>query len=190
MRQAILLAVAAVVAVGLVGCVPQKKGAAGPGEFVLRVNAGADKEYTDQAGVKWMPDQDWKEGARYGADGGKTVTRQNLKITDTKAPDLYLTEHYSMTAYRFEVPNGKYTVRLHFAETYENIRNAGERIFTVAIQGKPVMADFDVFKEAKGFAKPLVKTFNGVEVTGGKLVIEFTPKVQNPEINGIEILGG
>jgi hypothetical protein len=44
-------------------------------------------------------------------------------------------------------------------------------------------------KEAGGFGKPLVKPFKGVKVTDGKLMIEFTPKTQNPEINGIEIIG-
>jgi len=185
--MAMAVGVAAMLAVGLVGCGPQKKGAAGT--LVIRVSAGAEKEYVDEAGAKWLPDQEWKEGATYGAIGGQTIRRENLKITGTKAPDVYLTEHYSMTAYRFDVPDGKYTVRLHFAETYSGITAAGERIFTVSIQGKPALADFDVMKDAGGFGKPLVKECKSVKVTDGKLMIEFTPKVQNPEINGIEIIG-
>ena len=34
-----------------------------------------------------------------------------------------------------------------------------------------------------------IETVN-VDVTNGKLDITFTPKVQNPEINGIEIIPG
>jgi len=186
--MAMAIMAAAALAIGLAGCVPPKKGAAAPGKLVLRVNAGAEKEYVDQSGAAWLPDQEWKEGAKYGAVDGKTVVRQNLKIAGTKAPEVYLTERYSMTAYRFAVPNGKYAVRLHFAETYPDIDTQGPRVFSVAIQGKPVLTDFDVVKTAGGFAKPVIKEFEHVEVTDGKLLIEFTPKSQNPEINGIEVI--
>jgi len=182
------LVVAAMLAVGLVGCGPQKTGAAA-GKLVLRVNCAADKEYTDETGAKWLPDQVWKEGAPYGAVEGQTILREGLKITGTKAPEVYLTERYSMKAYRFDVPPGTYAVRLHFAETFPGIVQDGPRVFTVAIQGKPVLTDLDVMKAAGGFGKPLVKEFKGVKVTDGKLMIEFTPKTQNPEINGIEVIG-
>jgi hypothetical protein len=185
---AMAIMAAAALAIGLAGCVPPKKGAAAPGKLALRVNAGAEKEYVDQSGAAWLPDQEWKEGAKYGAVDGKTVVRQNLKITGTKAPEVYVTERYSMTAYRFAVPNGKYAVRLHFAETYPDINTQGPRVFSVAIQGKPVLTDFDVMKTAGGFAKPVIKEFTHVEVADGKLLIEFAPKSQNPEINGIEVI--
>jgi hypothetical protein len=51
-----------------------------------------------------------------------------------------------------------------------------------------VLKDFDPYKEASGFQKPVVKTIEDVAVTGGEIVIKFTMNVQNPEINGIEIL--
>jgi hypothetical protein len=169
-------------AVGVTGC------AAG-GKALYRVNCGEAKEYVDQAGAQWLPDQEFKEGAKYGAVGGKTVVREDLKtLTGTPAPEVYRAEHYSMEKYQFAVPNGQYTVRLHFCETFANITAAGGRVFSVKVQGKEVLKDLDVLKEAGGFAKPLVKEVRGVAVTDGQLVIEFVPQVQNPEINGIEIL--
>lgn len=163
------------------------KGSSG---FVLRVNAGADKEYVDQSGTKWLPDQEFSEGKQYGAVGGRTVLRTGIKTVEgTKAPQVYLTERYEMSAYKFVLPKGDYKVRLHFAETYEGITSAGERVFGVRINGQTVLKELDVFKETKGLAKPLVKEFNKVQVADGKLLIEFVPQVQNAEINGIEILG-
>jgi hypothetical protein len=187
--MAMAVVAAAALAMGLAACTELKKGADAPGKFVLRVNAGAEKEYVDPSGTTWLPDQVWKEGAKYGAVGGDTVDRGKLTILDTKAPGVYLTERYDMTAYRFAVPNGRYTVRLHFAETFPGIDAEGGRVFSVSIQGKPALADFDVKKTAGGFAKPVVKVFKGVAATEGKLVIEFTAKSQKPEINGIEVLG-
>jgi hypothetical protein len=49
--------------------------------------------------------------------------------------------------------------------------------------------DFDVWVKAGGALRAYVETVK-VEVTDGKLDISFTPKVENPEINGIEILPG
>jgi hypothetical protein len=167
-----------------------KSGGGDEEEFVLRVNAGAEKEYVDQSGKKWLPDQEFSEGkTQWGAVGGKTVQRTEIKTVEgTKAPQVYLTERYGMEAYRFAVPKGEYTVRLHFAETYQNISSAGQRVFSVSINGRPLLKELDVFKEAKGFAKPLVKEFKKVKAPDGKLLIQFSAAVQNAEINGIEVL--
>lgn len=155
---------------------------------VFIVSCGADEAYTDKDGKTWLADVEMAEGAAWGAVDGMTVIRDPVEVPGTPAPQVYLTERYSMEAYEFKLKDGKYIVRLHFAETYEGIIQAGERLFSVSLNGTCVLKDLDVFKEAGGPNKPLVKEFTGVEVTGGKLTIGFTPNVQNPEINGIEIL--
>ena len=181
MRNVIKVAVLGL-ALALVGC-------AAPAKALMRVNAGADKDYTDLSGAKWLADKEFAEGAQYGAVGGKTVARAGIEaVPGTKAPQVYLTERYGMKAYQFAVPNGVYTVRLHFAETYEGITKEGARLFSVSVNGKPVLKDLDVFKAAGGFARPLVKDVEHIQVADGKLVIEFAEGVQNPEVNGIEIL--
>ena len=181
MRQLMMAMAVAGLAIGMAGC--------GGGKVIARVECGGTQEYVDQTGAKWAADQEYTEAAKWGAMDGKTITRTTLKtIAGTQAPQVYLTERYQMPGYRFDLPKGKYTVRLHFAETYEGITKVGERVFTVKVQGQPVLEDFDVMKAAGGFAKPVIKEFRGVAVTDGKLMIEFVPKVQNAEINGIEIL--
>jgi len=157
-------------------------------KLVLRVNCAALEPYTDQAGNVWLADQQADPNKTWGAVGGMTVDRDELSIAGTDAPKVYRTERYSMDAYKFTVPNGKYTVRLHFAETYDGITAEGQRIFSVGINEQTVLKDFDPYKEAGGFQKPVVKTIEDVAVTGGEIVIKFTTNVQNPEINGIEIL--
>jgi hypothetical protein len=157
-------------------------------KLVLRVNCAALEPYTDQAGNVWLADQQADPNKTWGAVGGMTVDRGELGIAGTDAPKVYQTERYSMEAYKFTVPNGKYTVRLHFAETYDGITAEGQRIFSVGINEQTVLKEFDPYKEAGGFQKPVVKTIEDVAVTGGEIVIKFTMNVQNPEINGIEIL--
>ena len=116
-----------------------------------------------------------------------TVERGDLNIAGTDSPKIYETERYSMSAYKFTLPNGKYTVRLHFAETFEGITGDGQRVFSVSINDKTVLKDLDLYKEAGGPQKPLVKEFKNVAVTNKELVIGFTSNIENPEINGIEI---
>jgi hypothetical protein len=159
-----------------------------PSKFVLRVNCAATEPYTDKAGNLWLPDQYMEEGKTWGAVDGMEADRGELSIAGTDAPKVYETERYMMSEYKFKVPNGKYTVRLHFAETYSGITGEGERVFSVTINGKNVLEDFDPYKAAGGLEKPVVKEFKGVTITNGKLVIGFVSNIENPEINGIEIL--
>jgi hypothetical protein len=84
------------------------------------------------------------------------------------------------------VPNGKYQVKLHFAETYEGITGPGERVFSFNVQGHE-FKDFDVYAKAGGPLRAYVESVN-VEATNGFIKVTFTPKVENPQINGIEIL--
>jgi len=149
--------------------------AAGP---TTRINAGADKPITDALGNAWLADS--------GFVGGSTVDRGNIKIENTKIPEIYRTEHWGMTAFAYKVPNGKYAVKLHFAETYEGVTAAGQRLFTLSVEGKEIK-DLDVFKEAGGANKAFVKPVD-VAVNDGELNITFKEGEQNPEINGIEII--
>ena len=118
-----------------------------------------------------------------------------MPIANTKSPELYRTEHYGMTAFSYPVPNGKYIVKLHFAETFDGITAAGERVFSFNVEGKE-FKDFDVFVKAGGSQRAYIETVP-VEVADGKLDdqfvvdvfdITFTSNIENPEINGIEIL--
>ena len=128
------------------------------------------------------------EGAgAWGAVGGLTITRDAHEIRGTRDKHIYLTERYSLEAYRIAVPNGTYTVTLHFAETYEGITAAGERVFSVSVEGKPVLVDLDPFKEAGGKAFAAVVKTCKANVADGELTIGFQKKTQNPLINGIEV---
>ena len=159
------------------------------GKYVMRVNCGATESYTDAKGNIWCPDQMMATSKKWGCAYGMSVDRGSLNITGVAAPKVYETECYSMSNYTFtEVPDGKYTVRLHFAETYDGISAVGGRLFDITINGKTIATDYDPYKLGGGPNKPSVKECKGVEVSGGKIVIGFEENIQNPEINGIEII--
>ena len=185
-RLAIASCMVAVVLLALSGCA--MTGQPKAPKIVLRVNCAGSEPYTDKAGNVWLADQYAESDKKWGAVGGMTVDRGDLGMAGTDSPRVYETERYSMDAYKFSVPNGRYTVRLHFAETYDGITGVGQRVFSVTINEETVLEDFDPYKEAGGFEKPVVKIIKSLTVTDGELVIAFTMDIQNPEINGIEIL--
>ncbi|MGD0252297.1 MAG: malectin [Verrucomicrobiota bacterium] len=150
-----------------------------PVTMPVRIKAGLTTSFTDSDGNVWLADQGF-------ADGDTTDRATDLQIANTKDPGLYRTEHYSMTSFSYPVPNGKYIVKLHFAETFDGITGPGERVFSFNVEGQE-FKDFDVWAKAGGPNRAYIETVN-VEVTDGKLNITFTPKVENPEINGIEIV--
>lgn len=151
--------------------------AGAPAAKTIRVKAGKSDPVKDADGNVWLADQ--------GFEGGQTIARPDIQIANTKSPDLYRAERYSMDSFSWPVPNGKYVVKLHFAETFEGITGPGQRVFSYDVQGHE-FKDFDVWVKAGGPMRAYVETVP-VEVTDGKIKVTFTPKVENPQICAIEI---
>lgn len=147
----------------------------------IRIDSGATTGRTDSNGKSWSADT--------GFVGGTALDRGAITISGTTNQFIYQTERYSMTGYNVAVPNGTYTVNLHFAETYSGITGAGQRLFSVGIEGTTVLTNFDIFADAGGANKADVKSFP-VTVSDGQLNITFTKNIQETDINGIEIISG
>jgi hypothetical protein len=91
-----------------------------------------------------------------------------------------------MESFSQKLPNGKYQVKLHFCETFEGITEAGQRVFSFDVEGK-AFKDFDVWAKAGGATKAYVETVP-VVIADGQLDIKFITQIENPQINGIEIV--
>ncbi len=168
--------------------VPPVAGKPVEGKTVIRVDCGSRTAYTDKNGVVWSADGAYNATRKYGYITAPGVGDTASHPMDALDP-LYGTERWGMTSYRFDVPNGKYNVRLHFVEIYDLIATPGMRVFTVSIQDKPVLEKYDITKDAGGFGKVVVKDFKDVAVTDGKLVIGFEKVTEFPTIQAIEVLG-
>jgi beta-mannosidase len=107
------------------------------------------------------------------------------------AEEVYQTERWGETFYNFAMrplaPGRAYTIRLHFAETTFN--GVGRRKFNVDINGRRMLSDFDVFKEAGGRNKALVKEFRNILPNhDSNIQIKFLAgSADQPEINAVEI---
>ena len=168
--------------------------------LALRVCCGAIAaepgwEYVDPKGRVWCFDRDYRDGDGWGVLGkaGGGVWRDGATFpafAETDQPGVYASERYRLEGYRFALPDGRYTVRLHFTETYgPSEGKAGYRIFDVAVNDRVVLPRLDVAAETGGMGRPLVKEFRGVEPKDGEIRIGFHAVKDTPLINGIEILG-
>jgi hypothetical protein len=145
----------------------------------IRIKAGLYEPFTDSKGNVWQADM--------GFEGGATIDRDpSMEIEGTDDPELYLSEHYAMDSFEVEAPNGKYLAKLHFAETFEGIYGAGDRVFSFKVQGHE-FKDFDVWEKAGGPNRAYIETVP-VEVTDGKFRIDFTSQIENPQINAVELI--
>ena len=125
--------------------------------------------------------------------GGATKTvgdAIDVHAPNAAPPAVYQSERWGVCTYTLPVTPGKtYLVRLHFAETTYDA--AGKRRFHVDINGQRVLTDLDVFAEAGGKDKAVVKDFPGVRPdAGGSVVVAFTKgSADLPKISGIEVIG-
>ena len=92
----------------------------------------------------------WDADADKAFTRGSNTYRTNAQIDNTQNSPLYQTERWdpTMVEYRFKVPPGRYIVALKFAEIYFD--QPGERVFDAAINGRTVLQDFDIVRDAGG----------------------------------------
>lgn len=158
-----------------------------PGQhYLYRVNCGGP-EYIDSNGSRWSADHDFTPDDSWGSTswaaefsnldpefGSKRKTYD--PIQGTRDAPLFQSFRYGREKLRyvFSVPPGEYRIELYFVEPWYgrgSIDAAGWRLFDVAVNGKTVISNLDIWKEA-GFDTALKKVVTGTAVDG-KLEISF-----------------
>eukprot|EP00253_Pinus_taeda_P017303 PITA_17303 len=142
-----------------------------------------DSESLDNTSFYVSNTQKWgvSYAGRFMDNSNATYTATNQsQFTKTLNSELYETARLSPSSLRYYglgLENGPYTVKLHFAEIQiENSnswKSVGRRVFDVYVQGKKVLTDFDIRKEAGGSNIGVVKSFNMTNVTANFLEIHF-----------------
>jgi xyloglucan-specific exo-beta-1,4-glucanase len=146
-----------------------------------------------------------------GFNGGNTfITTKTIDrgAVEQPAPEaVYQSERYG-TSFTYRSPvlaeGRRYLVRLHFAEIYWGIEGlggtgtgVGTRVFDVTISnlrepGKKVLSNFDIFKEAGGANKAIVREFEAFSDGTGNLNFKFEATANSPDrnakVSGIELI--
>ena len=132
---------------------------------------------------------------------GGSISHREARV-DTSAPHaapaaIYQTERHGEFSYTLPLPalpaGRTYTLRLHFVEALDEY--AGKRRQNVSLNGQKVLQGFDVFTEAGGVNKAIVREFTGLHPSPhGSLVIAFAPAPDSPDrsaqISAIEVEAG
>jgi hypothetical protein len=140
--------------------------------------------FVDHQGQHWRADDYYLNGIR---------STERRPVTGTDDPEIFANERFGHFSYAIPVDTrGRYTVRLHFAEFYFGTKlaggGAGSRVFHVYCNGKTLLEDFDIYKEA-GSLRVVTKTFEHIRPSAqGKINLVFEPVVNNATVSGIEVL--
>ena len=142
--------------------------------------------YTDKNGHYWEPD-------RY-VRGGQLVVRHE-SVSGDPDPDLYRGERFGNISYTIPVADGRYTITMHFAETWFGPGKAGggpgpgSRTFDILCNGVAVKRNFDIFKEAGGADRAVTLSIPDVAANHqGKIVVSLVPVNNYASINAIEFV--
>jgi hypothetical protein len=154
--------------------------APGPSSTAIRINTGGG-QYTDPSGNVWMADAYFgNKGNGYGSCGSD--------ILGTTLDEVYCYNRWHGGAdnlvYEIPISNGNWEIRLMFAEIY--FTTANQRKFSVKIEDTLVVDNLDVVQSV-GARTALAMPFT-VAISDGAVTIQFIKILDNPIINGIEIV--
>ncbi len=170
---------------------------------LYRVDAGGPAISAIDNGPDWMADQSSSDpGFAYHNNQSSTAGYSQVANVASTVPSstpsaIFNTERWSPTdnppmTWDFPVPSGtQVEVRLYFANRYSGTSQPGQRVFDVYLNGTEVLAHYDIVASV-GDQTGTMQTFDiTVPSTGtyaSDVDLAFDHEVENPLINGIEIV--
>ncbi|MGY0392014.1 malectin domain-containing carbohydrate-binding protein [Bizionia sp. KMM 8389] len=169
---------------------------------IIRINAGGDLVLATDSGPNWEANTT-STGDSYTVSSGSSYASTEVfyETRDPSIPNyidantyydvLHIQRSNSDPEYpmifSIAVPNGDYIVNLYFANLYNGTSEPGERVFSVNLENERLIENLDI-SERFGHRKGGMIQSN-IQVTDGVLDIRFFENIENPLINGIEVLG-
>ena len=146
--------------------------------FPIKINIGGG----EIGGYK--ADQEWSSTTNYGYwMGDKKDWPQDLTITGTSNPQIFLTERKGLINYFIKIPNGRYKVALFFSENENN--NTGDRVFNVYAEDTLFAGNIDVFElVGKNFVYTIEKE---LDVNDEVITLHFEEYNDSAFINAIVV---
>jgi outer membrane protein assembly factor BamB len=126
-------------------------------------------------GVTWFQMDAARTGSWVASSG--VWGASNISIPMLQTADKY--------ARRADSETRRYDVRLHFVEP--DPIEPGERVFTVSLEGKPILVDLDIARAARNPCQPLTRELKNVEVHGA-LDLIFEASKGEPLLCGVEVI--
>ena len=176
----------------------------------INVMLGSPRYFEDRAAnVAWIPEQEYKPGS-WGFTGGTSYRRKtgfgtmlgsDIDIHGTDMNPIFQTQRVGIKSFKADVPDGEYSVYLHWAELESDKERealvynlgadseqtfAGNRSFGISINGTTVSDDFNVARDY-GYARAVIKKFVITVKDGKGVSVDFHKKEGEPILNAIRI---
>ena len=176
----------------------------------INVMLGSPRYFEDRAAnVAWIPEQEYKPGS-WGFIGGTSYRRKtgfgtmlgsDIDIHGTDMNPIFQTQRVGIKSFKADVPNGEYSVYLHWAELESDKERealvynlgadseqtfAGNRSFGISMNGTTVLDDFNIARDY-GYARAVIKKFVVTVKDGKGLSVDFHKKEGEPILNAIRI---
>ncbi len=119
-------------------------------------------------------------------------------VGGTDDPELFESERWGNFSYAIPVSPGRYSVSLYFAARHgegeqrspssSDGKSATAHVFNVFCNGKALLQNFDLLKEARE-KEAVIKKMAGLEPNAqGKLMLSFVPVEGYATVAGIEVV--
>lgn len=164
------------------------------GDVLYRVNAGGPALASVDGGPNWTGDDGGTNPLRNSgsnAAGWSAVPTIDSSVPASTPSQVFDSERWDPNdapemAWSFPVPSGQeVVVRLYLANRCDCTAQIGQRAFDVRLEGNKVLENYDIVSDVNHN----VGTMKSFTVTSdGTINLEWLHKVENPLINGIEIL--
>ncbi len=148
----------------------------------IAVNAGGHYVVVADDGTVWEAGRSHEAGS-WGHIGGRAVLTHH-RIFDTGDDPLWQDTLAGASAWRFDVPDGEYELRLGFVEVEHD--QPGARVFDVLVNGKPLLRNLDLAASAGRYEK--VEYTTRVQVENGRgVVIDLPAKTGESTISTLRL---
>ena len=167
--------------------------------MLYRVNAGGTEIAATDGDIAWSADTVGNNSSFLSNPGSNNtasfpVVGPGASVPAIVPDGIFDTERWDNSGgtemqWAFDVPEeGLYEVRRYMGNGFNGTSEPGERVFDVAIEGS-VSDSLDDIDLSEQFGHQVGGVINTtVTVTDGTLDLEFIHGVENPLVNGIEIV--
>jgi beta-galactosidase len=176
----------------------------------INVTLGSNRYFEDKdAAMVFIPEQPYSEGS-WGYVGGErnlprtrfgVLPAHEINVLGTDHDPIFQTQRVNLEEFRLDVPDGRYSVYLYFAELESGLErealayNLGqdlirddfeERVFDVSINNKKVLTHFDLAGQI-GVERAVVKKFTVNVQNDEGISIQFNPVQGKPVLNALRV---
>ena len=162
---------------------------AGATNVLYRVNAGGGAVQAGDAGPDWADGSGSADVSGGNNAGWSPVPNVDASVPASTPRSIFDSERWGAQSWIFPIPAGATVkVRLYYANRCTCTSGVGQRVFNVAINGTTVQAAYDIVADVGDQTGTMKEFPNVTAAADGAVHVDFANQVENPLINGIEII--